>query len=90
VKLVFKLEQTGTQDWEFLATKNSDDDFYGITMSSDTDSEFHDASREASDKVSVQDRNNDNKTYSYTITLQNKLTGDTWHYDPSIENRSDG
>lgn len=76
-----------TPGWVFPNVSDGQTHFYGISLASNPNGEFSDATRSADgSSVTITDADDTTASYSYTAMLLNLATGQTLGVDPRITN----
>lgn len=85
VPLIFTCDTAG---WQFPDGTPSAGDMYGISIQGNSSGEFSGATRSGNgQQVVIQDADDDNTSYTYTVQVTNPGTGQSAGVDPTINNQ---
>lgn len=78
-----------TAGWQFPDSTPSAGDMYGISIQGNNSGEFSGATRSGNgQQVVIQDADDNNTSYSYTVQVINPGTGQSAGVDPTIKNQN--
>lgn len=85
VPLTFSCDASG---WQFPDGTPTSSDMYGISIQGNNSGEFSGATRSGNgQQVVIQDADDNNTSYTYTVQIVNPTTGQTLGVDPTIKNQ---
>jgi hypothetical protein len=77
-----------TAGWQFPAGTPTAGEMYGISIAGNSSGEFSSPTRSGNgQQVVIQDADDNNTSYTYTVQVVNPATGQTAGVDPTINNQ---